>query len=68
VFGAACLLHNGADVNCLAKDKSTPLHLAAASGNDDMIKLLLAYGASTNIRNRDGFVPHDVNCSNVSLR
>ena len=68
LFGAVCILQSGADINCQSKDKSTALHYAAASGNDEIVKLLLAYGARTNIKNTSGLCAHEVNNSSISLR
>lgn len=41
----AVLLANGADVNCRAKRKLTPLHIAASRNNVKSLKLLIAAGA-----------------------
>jgi hypothetical protein len=35
----------------------TPLHLAAAAGNAEVVALLLAHGATVNARNSDGQTP-----------
>ena len=43
------LYFKGAIVNSQDKDKNTPLHLAALSGNDLMISLLVQYDASINM-------------------
>mmetsp|Transcript_3982 Transcript_3982/g.6215 ORF Transcript_3982/g.6215 Transcript_3982/m.6215 type:complete len:151 (+) Transcript_3982:97-549(+) len=68
VYGAACLLHYGADVNVPGgEDDSTPLHYAAASGSDDLVRLLLAYGASITVTNKHGLYPQDLNQTNVYL-
>ena len=49
------------------EDKLTPLHVAAASGNDDMVRLLLAYGASTSALNNYSLSARDINRSKVHL-
>ncbi len=51
------LLVGGANVNARAKDGSTPLHVAAASGDAAAIRALLAGGADINARGKDGFTP-----------
>ena len=44
------LIRQGADVNAQSKTKFTPLHLAAHQANEEMVKLLLAYGARTDLK------------------
>ena len=44
------LIRQGADVNARSKTKFTPLHLAAHQANEEMIKMLLAYGARTDLK------------------
>ena len=51
------LLVGGANVNARAKDGSTPLHGAAASGDAAAIRALLAGGADVDARGKDGFTP-----------
>lgn len=68
LYGATCILHHGANANIQTfEDKLTPLHVAAASGNDDMVRLLLAYGASTSHLNNFSLTARDINRSKVHL-
>eukprot|EP00668_Euglena_longa_P036941 GGOE01047523.1.p1 GENE.GGOE01047523.1~~GGOE01047523.1.p1 ORF type:complete len:474 (+),score=161.06 GGOE01047523.1:40-1422(+) len=59
-FAVALLLGHGADVNALTRgdsivpSNSTALHLAAIVGSAQMVRLLLAWGASTTIPNSQG--------------
>lgn len=39
----------GANVNCQAKDKATPLLIAAQEGHTECLELLLASGADANL-------------------
>lgn len=39
----------GANVNCQAKDKATPLLIAAQEGHTECVELLLASGADANL-------------------
>ena len=49
------ILHaNGADVNARDSYQRTALMLAAAAGQQDVVKLLLESGADSNTRDRDG--------------
>ena len=45
------LLREGADVNKIQRDKNTPLHVAAFYDHRSVIRLLLDYGARTDIKN-----------------
>lgn len=47
----SALLANGADVNCLDGDGSTPLFTALRVGSDAIVEMLLEAGASTKTRN-----------------
>ena len=53
------LINKGINVNELQKDGSTPLHGAAYYGQTNVVKLLLSYGAKTNIKNNFGHLPID---------
>jgi ankyrin repeat protein len=68
IYGATCLLHHGANTDIQTyEEKLSPLHVAAASGNDDMVRLLLAYGASTSLFNSYSLTARDINRSKVHL-
>jgi len=54
------LLEAHADVNVQAENGDSPLHDAAENGHEDVVKLLLDYGANPKLRNRDGKTPMDV--------
>ena len=58
------LLFNGADVHARDADRRTALHIAASSGNTDIVKLVLEYGGSADIRapDTDAYLPQDM-CS-----
>nr|GLL36755.1 ankyrin repeat and protein kinase domain-containing protein 1-like isoform X3 [Ipomoea trifida] len=45
-------------------DGDTPLHIAAASGDEQMVRLLLHKGAEKNIRNKYGKTAYDVAAEN----
>jgi ankyrin repeat protein len=51
--------HEGAGVNAVDMDGRTPLHHASISygGGDEMAKLLIAYGAAVDARDKYGFTP-----------
>jgi len=53
------LINKGIKVNELQKNGSTPLHGAAYYGQTKVVKLLLSYGAKTNIKNNFGHLPKD---------
>jgi ankyrin repeat protein len=40
------LLQQGADINCLNAEDSTPLHAAAANGQEDIVHFLLDQSAT----------------------
>lgn len=57
---AELLLSKGADVNVRDLDKNTPLHIAARTGDKEMIQLLIAKGAKRNLKNDEGKTPADL--------
>lgn len=56
---ALWLMEQGADVNAVAKNdmRIAPIHAAAANGNLNILKALLAKGANVNARQQGGFTP-----------
>ena len=46
-----------ADVNALAKDRTSPLHLAAFNGCKDCTEMLIKHGAKVNLKDNDGWNP-----------
>lgn len=44
-----CFILLGANVNCQAKDKATPLFIAAQEGHAECVELLLSKGANPNL-------------------
>lgn len=48
VNSAKLLIKSGANVNFRGSVNESPLHLAAANGHHDLVKLLLTYGADAN--------------------
>jgi ankyrin repeat protein len=46
----------GADVKTANKDGDTPLHLAASSGESDVVKYLVEKGADVKTANKDGIL------------
>ena len=51
------LLDHGADVDALDNNHSTPLHLALHSGSAEAARLLLEYGASMHVKNKQDQTP-----------
>ena len=56
---ARVLIEAGADVNATAAGGYTPLHLAASSGNREMVSLLLEAGANRAVPCDQGKIPAD---------
>jgi ankyrin repeat protein len=54
----------GIDINCPAKDKSTPLHLATKSESQECVRFLLQQGAGPNYRNNKGMTPLHIAAGN----
>jgi ankyrin repeat protein len=54
---ARMLLSHGADANAETRYGGRPLHLAASSGDLDVLLLLLDAGARTDVRDQSGFTP-----------
>lgn len=59
---AELLLSQDADCNATASNGVTPLHLAAAaaSGSEDLVRILLHYGANANLRDTSGWTAEDI--------
>lgn len=57
---ARLLINNGSPLDIKNIDGDTALHIAAGNGYFDMIKLLLAKGASKNIYNNNNKTPYDL--------
>lgn len=57
---AELLLKHGAEVNAIQQGGWTPLHEAALHGHEEMIKLLLEFGANKTIKKDNGEIPLDV--------
>lgn len=64
----AYLLEKGAEVDQITKngDKRTPLHIAVRRNDSEMVKLLLANGASINWQDSQGQTPLDYAISHTS--
>ncbi len=56
----AFLLAHGANSTALTESGLTPLHIAARSGAQLVVKLLLAHGADPHARDRQGHTPADM--------
>jgi len=48
------------NINVCARGNMTPLHYAAHNGNKESVKMLLAYGADRNIKNKKSQMPYDI--------
>jgi len=53
------LINKGLDVNGIQSTGSTPLHGAVYYGQVNVAKILIVYGAQTNIKNKYGNLPKD---------
>ena len=52
------LIENGAKINALDNDRSTPLHHAAMGNkNTEVVKILIESGANVNAQNNDKLTP-----------
>ena len=51
------LLSHGADINATTDNNSTPLHIAAGNGNDEVLSLLITKNANINSVNDNGQTP-----------
>jgi ankyrin repeat protein len=56
---AKYLIERGAAINASSANGDTPLMLAVRSGNHETIKMLLAAGAGTTMKNKDGMTASD---------
>lgn len=63
------LLNAGAEFNCQAFHNTTPLHMAAACGNIDAIKVLLKAGADRTLQEVDGNMATDgaIRCGHAAI-
>jgi uncharacterized protein len=57
---ARLLLEAGAEVDARYDGGSIALHVAAMTGDEELIRLLLRSGADRTVRNDDGDRPQDV--------
>ena len=53
------LLKDNVSINCKEEDGDTPLHIAAATGREDVLKLLIDNGASLHSVDVSGNLPED---------
>jgi ankyrin repeat protein/urea transporter len=51
------IINLGIEINKGDYDNRTPLHIACASGNEDMVRILIWNGSNINIKDRFGFTP-----------
>lgn len=49
-----CLTKNGADINALRKDSSTPLVVASSCGGVDQITFLIKHGTNVHLQDKNG--------------
>jgi ankyrin repeat protein len=59
------ILEAGADINAVEHFGQTALHGAAFRGWNDMVLLLVEYGADLSIKDNDGFTPLDTALGNI---
>ena len=64
---AKLLINAGADLNYKGNTGETSLHLAAAHGHHDLVKLLLSYGADPNLTD-DVFIHKIFNCCKIACK
>ena len=58
LYLASILLEHGEDINqCYGECSNSPIHLATMKGSEDMVKLLIQFGANLNKRNGRGDTP-----------
>ena len=58
LYLASVLLEHGEDINqCYGECSNSPIHLSVINGNEDMVKLLIQFGANLNKRNGRGSTP-----------
>ena len=58
LYLASILLEHGEDINqCHGECSNSPIHLATIKGSEDMVKLLIQFGANLNKRNGRGNTP-----------
>lgn len=62
VMAVKFLLDNGLDVHRINYNSESLLHIAATKGHSHMCDLLISYGCSTEIENRDGELAIEVAC------
>lgn len=57
---AQILIKHGANIMATGLDDMTPLHDAAAAGNQKLVKLLIDKGADPSFKNKKGKTPQDI--------
>lgn len=58
LYLASILLEHGEDINqCYGECSNSPIHLSVMNGSEDMVKLLIQFGANLNKRNGRGSTP-----------